>query len=67
MQKKYKTKVLSLGTWPTAGSGFKLAVDAWRAFTAGLEPLVHRRMSPLMTTVSRSSWQPHSKRRGKCD
>jgi hypothetical protein len=39
MQKKYKTKVLSLGTWPTKGPGFRLAVDAWRAFTAGLEPL----------------------------
>ena len=26
-------------TWPTKGPGFRLAVDAWRAFTAGLEPL----------------------------
>jgi hypothetical protein len=39
MQKMYKTKVLSLGTWPTEGPGFQLAVDAWRAFTAGLERL----------------------------
>ena len=39
MQKKYKMKVLSLGTWPTEGPGFQLAVDAWRAFTAGLERL----------------------------
>ena len=39
MQKKYKTKVLSLWTWPTRGLGFRLAIDAWRAFTAGLEPL----------------------------
>ena len=42
MQKKYKTKVLSLGTWPTEGPGFQLAVDAWRAFTAGLERLTQQ-------------------------
>ena len=32
MQKKYKMKVLSLGTWPTEGPGFQLAVGAWRTF-----------------------------------
>jgi hypothetical protein len=42
MQKKYKMKVLSLGTWPTEGPGFQLAVDAWRAFTAGLERLTQQ-------------------------
>ena len=38
MQKKYKAKVLSLGTWPTTGTGFQLALEAWRAFRAGLAP-----------------------------
>ena len=32
MQKKYMGKVLSLGTWPTQGVGFQLAVVAWRTF-----------------------------------
>jgi hypothetical protein len=32
MQKAYKHKKLSLGTWPTEGPGFELAIDAWRTF-----------------------------------
>ena len=32
MQKYYKGKNLSLGTWPTTGTGFQLAVGAWRTF-----------------------------------
>ena len=32
MQKTYKGKHLSLGTWPTTGTGFQLAVGAWRTF-----------------------------------
>jgi hypothetical protein len=39
MQKSYKHKNLSLGTWPTEGPGFELATDAWRTFMQEFTPL----------------------------
>ena len=39
MQKRYKHKTLSLGTWPTEGHGFELAIDAWRTFMQEFTPL----------------------------
>ena len=64
MQKKYKAKVLSLGTWPTTGTGFQLAVEAWRAFTAGLAPLKledvpadHDRVTQLVAAAQQAARQ----------
>ena len=39
MQKSYKHKNLSLGTWPTEGPGLELATDAWRTFMQEFTPL----------------------------
>ena len=46
MQKSYKGNNLSLGTWPTSGVGFDLAVDAWRKFVKGLAAMEDLGTSP---------------------